>query len=163
VFQAAAASGGGNGLTTVIFLLLIFGVVYFLMIRPQTKRRREAMRMQNSLGVGDRIVTIGGLHATIVEIDGDVASVEIAPGVVVQFTRAAIARQLPTSEDTAPVSEEPAVDEPVVEEPVAEAGVPAAERAAEPVVPTDPTADPVVKPAVEEPVDSSVADARKKD
>jgi preprotein translocase subunit YajC len=159
VVQAAAASGGGNGITTVVFLLLIFGVVYFLMIRPQTKRRREAMQMQKSLGVGDRIVTIGGLHATIIDIEGDVASVEIAPGVVVRFARAAIARPLPQSEDTAA-----ATDEPAVEEPVAEAATePAVEPAAEPVIPSDPTADPVVKPAVEEPVDSPVADARKKD
>jgi preprotein translocase subunit YajC len=158
VYQAAAASGGGNGLTTIIFLLLIFGVVYFLMIRPQTKRRREAAQMQNSIGAGDRIVTIGGLHATIVEIDGDVATVEIAPGVVVKFARAAIARQLPESEADAPAEDETVADEPVIEEPVAETT-----PVAEPAVPADPTADPVVKPAVEEPVDSPVADARKKD
>jgi preprotein translocase subunit YajC len=161
VYQAAAASGGGNGITTVVFLLLIFGVVYFLMIRPQTKRRREAMQLQNTLGAGDRVVTIGGLHATIVEIDGDVASVEIAPGVIVQFARAAIARTLPPADDAAPVAD----DEPVLEEPVAEAPVePAAEtRVAESSVPADPTAEPTVKPVVAEPVDSPVADARKKD
>jgi preprotein translocase subunit YajC len=159
VFQAAAASGSGSGLTTILFLLLLFGVVYFLMIRPQTKRRREAMQLQNSLGAGDRIVTIGGLHATIVEIDGDEAKVEIAPGVQVTFARAAIARALPTTDaapadeepvaDAAPVAEEPVVEEPVVKEPVAEA----------PVV-DEPVAE---KPAVEEPVDSPVADTRKKD
>jgi preprotein translocase subunit YajC len=160
VYQAAAASGGGNGITTVVFLLLIFGVVYFLMIRPQTKRRREAMQLQNTLGAGDRVVTIGGLHATIVEIDGDVASVEIAPGVIVQFARAAIARTLPPTEDAAPVADdEPVLDEPVAEEPVE----PAAPRVAESSVPADPTAEPTVKPVVEEPVDSPVADARKKD
>jgi preprotein translocase subunit YajC len=155
VVQAAAASGGGNGITTVVFLLLIFGVVYFLMIRPQTKRRREAMQMQSSLGAGDRIVTIGGLHATIISIEGDVATVEIAPGVEVQFARAAIARSLPPSEDTEPVAEEPVVEEPAVEEPVAEAATePAVEPVAKPAVPSDPTADPV---------DSPVADSRKKD
>jgi preprotein translocase subunit YajC len=164
VIQAAAASGGGNGITTVIFLLLIFGVVYFLMIRPQTKRRREAMQMQNSIGVGDRIVTIGGLHATIVEIEGDVASVEIAPGVVVQFARAAIARRAPESDADAAVVEEPATDEVAVDQPVGETATePVVAPTTEPAVPADPTADPVVKPAVEEPVDSPVADARKKD
>jgi preprotein translocase subunit YajC len=140
VVQAAAASGSGNGFTTILFLLLLFGVVYFLMIRPQQKRRREALQMQNSLDVGDRVVTIGGLHATLLSIDNDVATVEIAPGVVVTFARAAIARTLPKTEETAA---EVADDEPV-----------ASEAVAEPVV---------EEPVVEEPVESPVAETRKKD
>lgn len=139
--QAAAASGSGNGFTTILFLLLLFGVVYFLLIRPQQKRRREALQMQNSLGIGDRVVTIGGLHATLLSIDDDVATVEIAPGVVVKFARAAIARTLPKTEDTpAPEADD---DEPVASEPEAE-----------------PAVD---EPAVEEPVESPVAETRKKD
>jgi preprotein translocase subunit YajC len=116
VVQAASSSGTGSGFTTILFLLLLFGVVYFLMIRPQQKRRREAQTMQSSLGAGDRIVTIGGLHGTVVSIDDDVATLEIAPGVTVQFARQAIARVLPTTE---PVVDEPvAEEEPAVEEPV---------------------------------------------
>ena len=141
MLQAAAASGSGSGFTTILFLLLLFGVVYFLLIRPQQKRRREALQMQNSLGIGDRVVTIGGLHATLLSIDDDVATVEIAPGVVVKFARAAIARTLPKTEDTpAPEADD---DEPVASEPEAE-----------------PAVD---EPAVEEPVESPVAETRKKD
>jgi preprotein translocase subunit YajC len=117
VLAEPAAGSAGNGFTTILFLLLLFGVVYFLMIRPQQKRRREAMQMQSALGPGDRIVTIGGLHATVVSIDGDVATLEIAPGVTVEFARQAIARSLPQQDATE--SEVPAEDEPVaVEEPV---------------------------------------------
>jgi len=119
-------------------MLLLFGVVYFLMIRPQQKRRREALQMQNTLTAGDRIVTIGGLHATIVSIDDDVATVEIAPGVVVTFARAAIARTLAATDEVAPVAE----DEPVASEP--------APAVAE-------------EPVVEEPVQSPAVDTRKKD
>lgn len=110
-------AGGGGGFTTILFLLLLFGVVYFLMIRPQQKRRREALQMQSALGPGDRIVTIGGLHANVVSIDGDVATLEISPGVTVEFARQAIARVLPRDEAE---TEAPAGDEPtaVVEEPV---------------------------------------------
>jgi preprotein translocase subunit YajC len=116
VVQAAGNAAAGNGFTTILFLLLLFGVVYFLMIRPQQKRRREAQTMQSSLGAGDKIVTIGGLHGTVVQIDDDVATLEIAPGVTVQFARQAIARILPQAE---PVIEEPvAEEEPAVEEPV---------------------------------------------
>jgi preprotein translocase subunit YajC len=122
-------AGGGGGFTTILFLLLLFGVVYFLMIRPQQKRRREAQQMQSALGPGDRIVTIGGLHANVISIDGDVATLEISPGVTVEFARQAIARVLPR--DVAEELEEPAEDEPTA--------------------------------LVEEPVDDTVTDTRKKD
>src|SRR4051812_13807815 len=92
---AASGAGAGNSFTTILFLLLLFGVVYFLMIRPQQKRRREAQSMQNQLGPGDQIVTIGGLHGSIVSINDDVATLEVAPGVQVKFARQAIARTLP--------------------------------------------------------------------
>ncbi|WP_433365799.1 preprotein translocase subunit YajC [Actinoplanes sp. CA-142083] len=112
MYLSAAASGGGSSFTTILFLLLLFGVVYFLMIRPQQKRRREAQNMQKQLGPGDQIVTIGGLHGTIVTIDDDAATLEVAPGVQVKFARQAIARVLPRpeAEEAAPV-EEPTVDD----------------------------------------------------
>jgi preprotein translocase subunit YajC len=91
-----------------LLIVLLFGVMYFMMIRPQQKRRREAQSMQSSLGPGDEIVTIGGLHATVVSIDDDVVTVEIAPGVNVRFARPAIARV---------VKQEAAEEETVVEEP----------------------------------------------
>ena len=112
MYLSAAASGGGSSFTTILFLLLLFGVVYFLMIRPQQKRRREALNMQNQLGPGDQIVTIGGLHGTIVSIDDDAATLEIAPGVQVKFARQAIARVLQRQEEAAAAPiEEPAVDD----------------------------------------------------
>ena len=120
---AQSGAGAGNSFTTILFLLLLFGVVYFLMIRPQQKRRREALNMQNQLGPGDQIVTIGGLHGTIVSIDDDVATLEVAPGVQVKFARQAIARTLPrqdaeesaaeveaeSSDEVKTVADEPAV------------------------------------------------------
>src|SRR5690348_3210349 len=114
---AASGAGAGNSFTTILFLLLLFGVVYFLMIRPQQKRRREALSMQNQLGPGDQIVTIGGLHGTIVSLDDDVATLEVAPGVQVKFARQAIARTLPKqeAEESAVAEAEPA--DAVVEEP----------------------------------------------
>ncbi len=89
---AAQAAGGGASFTPLLLIVLLFGVMYFMMIRPQQKRRREAQALQSSLGAGDEIVTIGGLHATVVEVDDDVVVVEIAPGVHARFARPAIAR-----------------------------------------------------------------------
>jgi len=112
-----------------LLIVLLFGVMYFLMIRPQQKRRREAQSMQSSLGPGDEIVTIGGLHATVVAIDDDVVTVEIAPNVNARFARPAIARVVKQEAHEEPeeevVEDEPEVpdDEPV-ESPVAETGKP---------------------------------------
>ncbi|XVV10477.1 preprotein translocase subunit YajC [Actinoplanes sp. CA-131856] len=119
MIQAAEASGGGS-FTPLLLIVLLFAVMYFLMIRPQQKRRREAQQMQNALGPGDRIVTIGGLHGTVVSVDDDVVNLEIADGVEVQFARPAIARvvsQAGTPVETDVVEETP---EPAVEEPVAD-------------------------------------------
>ena len=97
-----------------LLIVLLFGVMYFMMIRPQQKRRREAQAMQSALGPGDDIVTIGGLHASVVAVEDDVVTVEISPGVEVRFARPAIARVISRhSVDDEPVADDPAVDEPV--------------------------------------------------
>jgi preprotein translocase subunit YajC len=98
-------------------IVLLFGVMYFLMIRPQQKRRREAQQMQAALDRGDQIVTIGGLHGTVVSVDADIVTLEIAPDVQVRFARPAIARVL-RQDAAAPVEDEPAA-EPTTTEPVA--------------------------------------------
>ncbi len=91
---AADSQGGGGSLLPLLMIVLLFGVMYFMMIRPQQKRRREAQAMQAALGPGDEIVTIGGLHATVVAVDDEVVTVEIAPGVHARYARPAIARVL---------------------------------------------------------------------
>jgi preprotein translocase subunit YajC len=113
-----------------LLIVLLFGVMYFMMIRPQQKRRREAQQMQSALGPGDQVVTIGGLHATVLEVADDVVTVEIAPGVPARFARPAIAKvvkqEAPVAEtvpDDAPVATDPVVAEPdatPIESPVVE-------------------------------------------
>jgi preprotein translocase subunit YajC len=73
-------------------IVLLFGVMYFMMIRPQQRRRREAEQMQSALGPGDEVVTIGGMHGEVTAVDDDVVTLEIAPDVHVRFARPAIAR-----------------------------------------------------------------------
>ncbi|HEX8632359.1 MAG TPA: preprotein translocase subunit YajC [Catenuloplanes sp.] len=73
-------------------IALLFGVMYFMMIRPQQKRRREAQQMQASLGAGDEVITIGGLYGTVVSVDDDTVTLEVAPGVENRYARPAIAR-----------------------------------------------------------------------
>jgi preprotein translocase subunit YajC len=86
----AADNQGGGGYTIFIFLALLFAAMYFLMIRPQQKRRRQIQEMQSSIGIGDEVVTVGGLYGTVREIDDERVTLEVAPGVTNRFARAAI-------------------------------------------------------------------------
>jgi preprotein translocase subunit YajC len=88
----AAQSSGGGSFVPLIMIILLFGVMYVMMIRPQQRRRREAVQMQSTLGAGDEIVTIGGLHGTIVAVDDETVTLEVAPGVHTRYARGAIAR-----------------------------------------------------------------------
>lgn len=83
-------------------IALLFGVMYFMMIRPQQKRRREAERMQSALGPGDEVVTIGGLYGTVVTVEDDTVTLEVAPGVHNRYARPAIARVMPREAAAAP-------------------------------------------------------------
>ena len=77
--------------------LLLMGVVfYFLLIRPQSQRRRAQMQMQSDVEVGDEIITTAGIYGTITDIDDDfgIVTVEVAPNTDIRMARAAIAQRL---------------------------------------------------------------------
>jgi preprotein translocase subunit YajC len=76
--------------TAFIPLILFVAFLYFLMIRPQAAQARRRREMLKSLREGDRIVTMGGLHATIHEIKEDTLTLEIAPNVRVKADRGAV-------------------------------------------------------------------------
>ena len=69
-------------------MILIFVVFYFMLIRPQRKKDKEAKEMLKNLKVGDRICTIGGFYGTIVRIKDEVLTIEIGEA----KTQAMIAR-----------------------------------------------------------------------
>lgn len=54
-----------NAMSSIILLVLMFGFLWFFMIRPENKRKKEAQNMRDSLSVGDEITTIGGITGTI--------------------------------------------------------------------------------------------------
>lgn len=92
-------------------IVLLFGVMYFMMIRPQQKRRREAERMQSAIGPGDEIVTIGGLYGTVTSVDDETVTLEVAPGVHTRYARPAVARVVNPAPKAEPVVEETKVKE----------------------------------------------------
>lgn len=93
----AAAAGGDmmSTLTGMLPLVLMFVVLYFLMIRPQMKRQKEARAMIDALAKGDEVATNGGLVGRVVGLDEQFLQVELAQGVVVQMQRGAVVQVLP--------------------------------------------------------------------
>ncbi len=73
-------------------LILLFVIFYFLLIRPQQKQQKQRKEMISSLKKGDRVVTIGGIHGVIKEIDDRVISLRVADNLNLKFTRAAVDR-----------------------------------------------------------------------
>jgi preprotein translocase subunit YajC len=68
LLQDAAAKQQGGGIQTLIMFGLIALVFYFFMIRPQMKRNKETRKFRESLAVGDKIITAGGIHGKVLEI-----------------------------------------------------------------------------------------------
>ncbi len=93
-----------------IVMVLLLVVMYVMMIRPQRQRQREQQGMIDGAGVGDDILTSGGIYGTITRIEGDDVVVEIAEGTSVHMTRRGIAAVLPPEEDEAEAEEPEVVD-----------------------------------------------------
>lgn len=85
----------------VIIMVLLLVVMYVLMIRPQRQRQAQTQSTIEAAGVGDDILTTGGIYGTIVQADGDDIVVELAEGLQVHMTRRAVAAVLPPEEEDA--------------------------------------------------------------
>ena len=82
-----------------IIMALMLGVMYVLMIRPQRQKQAQQQSTIANAGVGDDILTTGGIYATITEVEDDDVVVEIAHGVTVHMTRRGIAAVLPPEDE----------------------------------------------------------------
>ena len=77
--------------STIIMLVLMFAMLYFFMIRPENKRKKEAQNMRDSLSVGDEITTIGGITGTICAVKENTIVVETgADRVRIEFAKWAV-------------------------------------------------------------------------
>ena len=74
----------------IIMIVFLFGFMYFMIIRPQSKRNKELKLLQDSLKEGDRIVTFAGIYGDIVEVGKVTVKVRIAPKVEIEIDRNAI-------------------------------------------------------------------------
>ena len=74
----------------IIMIVFLFGFMYFMIIRPQSKRNKELKLLQDSLKEGDRIVTFAGIYGDIVEVGTVTVKVRIAPKVEIEVDRNSI-------------------------------------------------------------------------
>lgn len=75
---------------SIIMMVALFAIVYFFMIRPQSKRQKEIENFRRALTVGQDVVTTGGLHGTIKAVADTTVTLRIATGVEVVFDKSAI-------------------------------------------------------------------------
>jgi preprotein translocase subunit YajC len=93
--QASGAASQSDTLLTFLPMIAIFVVFYFLLIRPQQKKQKEARAMLDALEKGNEVVTAGGILGRIVKLDEQYVTVEVAPNTQMVVQRGAISQLLP--------------------------------------------------------------------
>ncbi|MFZ1731699.1 MAG: preprotein translocase subunit YajC [Bacteroidota bacterium] len=83
-------AGGGQMFSTLIFFALIFVIFYFMILRPQQKRAKERQALLESLKKGDKVVTSGGLHGKIVNVDEKTILLDVGDNLKLKFDRSAV-------------------------------------------------------------------------
>ena len=96
---AGGARGSGQVTTTFITFGLVIAIFYFLIIRPQNKKQKEAKRMLEALKKGDRVATIGGIRGKIHSVKDDTVVVQVDDNTKMEFTKSAVATVLEVAED----------------------------------------------------------------
>ncbi len=92
LFLQAAQGQQGGDYSMIIMMVVLFAIVYFFMIRPQNKKQKEIQKFRNALTVGQDVVTIGGIHGVVKNINDEEGTVtlEVATGVKIVFAKEAI-------------------------------------------------------------------------
>ena len=88
--------GGGQGMSSILMLGLMVLVFYFFMIRPQMKKQKELKKFREGLKVGDKIVSIGGIHGKILEVSDSTVLVQ-SEGTKLRLEKSAVSQAM---EDT---------------------------------------------------------------
>ena len=93
---ADSNNSGSSAISLLILPLMMVGA-YFLLIRPQRRRQKEAVQMQSTLEEGDEVITTSGLYGFITGFDGEIVWLEIDDNVQIRVARQAVSRKVDTS------------------------------------------------------------------
>lgn len=74
-------------------MVLMFGILYFFMIRPQQKKAKDQKKFTEEIKKGDYVVTIGGLHGRVAEMEDDTIIVEVERGARIRFSKSAVSME----------------------------------------------------------------------
>jgi preprotein translocase subunit YajC len=97
---STGTTGGAGQWGILIVMPLIILVFYFLVMRPQNRKQKEAKKMLESLRKGDRIVTIGGLRGTVVSVKEDVVVLKVDDNTKLEFSKNAVSSVLKREDET---------------------------------------------------------------
>lgn len=76
--------------STIVMMVAIIAIFYFFMIRPQQKKQKELQKARETMQVGDKVVTAGGIHGRIKEVGDSYFLVEVADGVKLKFEKSSV-------------------------------------------------------------------------
>jgi preprotein translocase subunit YajC len=97
--SGGSASGGASQWGILIVMPLIILVFYFLVMRPQNRKQKEAKKMLESLRKGDRVVTIGGLHGTVISVKDTSVVLKVDDTTKLEFQKNAVSQVLKREEE----------------------------------------------------------------
>jgi preprotein translocase subunit YajC len=90
---AQAQPGGSSVTMQLVFMGAIIAVFYFFMIRPQQKKAKDQKKFVEDIKKGDDVVTIGGAHGRVAEMEGDTFILEIERGGRIKYSKSAISME----------------------------------------------------------------------
>jgi len=91
----AGGAGGDAGMINILFLVGFIAIFYFLLIRPQNKRRKEHQTLISALNKGDEIVTAGGIVGKINKVEDDFVILQVSADVEMRIQKSAVGSNLP--------------------------------------------------------------------
>jgi preprotein translocase subunit YajC len=89
--QQGASPGGGSFITALIPFILVFVIFYLLIILPSRKKQKKHQEMVEQLKPGDKIVTTGGIHGTVMGVQPDKIELKIAANTKIDISKNAVA------------------------------------------------------------------------
>lgn len=75
-----AQSAAGGGTSTLVFIIGTMAVFYFFIMRPQIQKQKETRKFRDNIAKGDRVVTVGGLHGTVLDVNDKTVLLRVEEG-----------------------------------------------------------------------------------
>lgn len=100
LFETTALAAGAGappnaGIVNIVFLVGFVLIFYFLLWRPQSKRRKEHAELMGGLSKGDEVVTAGGIVGTVNKVEEDFVKIQVGPQLELRMQKSAISATLP--------------------------------------------------------------------